>query len=164
MSSSKSSLWLLTRAISSTRLEALKTPASIVSPGADGRAVKFWISGGGGAGYFSNWPSDVPYTQTTANALSQWKVSPGMVAESKKTALHERQQRVTWDWCDTWIKFHCYGVIVFGKCALNTAFGRRFLSITEHCAPWPKRSHRNIPGGMRRMIGGKVSVIQEVTV
>ena len=42
----------------------------------------------------------------------------------------------------------------FGKCALITADGCSFLRSTEHCAPWPRRSHFHIGGGTRRMFGG----------
>ena len=83
--------------MSSARLEALKTPASIGSPGAEGGAVEFCISGGGGAGSFSTRTSSGPYPQTIANLLAQWNVYPGMVTEEKKTALYERPRRVTWD-------------------------------------------------------------------
>ena len=38
----------------------VEIPASIGSPGADGGAFKLWISGGGGAGYFSKRPSYGP--------------------------------------------------------------------------------------------------------
>ena len=86
----------LIRAMSSDQLEALKTPDSIGSPGSDGGAVEFWISGGGGAGFLSKRPSSGPYSQKTANLLEQWKVSPGMVSEDKKMALHERPRCVTW--------------------------------------------------------------------
>ena len=57
------------------------TPASIGSPGADGGAVKFWISDGGGAGYLSKRPSDGPSSQTTAKMLEKRKFSPGTVLE-----------------------------------------------------------------------------------
>ena len=83
--------------MSSARLEALKTPASIGSPGADGGAVEFWISGGRGAGSLSKRPLAVPSSRTTANLLEQWNVSLGMVTEEKKMALYERPQRVNWD-------------------------------------------------------------------
>ena len=83
--------------MSSDQLEAFKIPASIGSPGADGGAVEFWISGGGGSGSLSKRPSDGPSSRTSANLLAQWKVSLGTVTEEKKMASYERLRRVTWD-------------------------------------------------------------------
>ena len=83
--------------MSYAQLGALITPASVGSPGEDGGAVELWISGGGGEGSLSNIPSDGLASRTTADLSVQWKVSPGMVAEEKKTALYERPRRVTWD-------------------------------------------------------------------
>ena len=60
----------MTREISSSiLLEVFKISYSIGSPGAYGGVVKFWISGGGGAGSLSNIPSYFPYSWTTANIL-----------------------------------------------------------------------------------------------
>ena len=70
--------------MSYTQLEALKIPASIGSPRADGGVVELCISGGGGAASLSKSYSDVPSSRTTENLLKQWKVSLGTVAEEKK--------------------------------------------------------------------------------
>ena len=60
----------MTRAMYSDQLEALKMPALMVSPGADGGAVELWISGGGGASYFSKRPLDGPSSHMTVNILA----------------------------------------------------------------------------------------------
>ena len=138
----------------SARLEVLKTLSSIGSPGVDGGAVEFWISGWGGSGSFSKRPSTVPSYRMNTNLLAQWKIYLGTVAEDKKTALHKRMRRVTWDWCVTW---RCSNSCVdreFGKYALTTADGRKFLRSTEHCPPWPRRSSCYIGEGVRRMFEG----------
>ena len=82
--------------MSSALLEALKIPASVGSPGADGVAVELWISGGGVEGSFTKRPSSGFYSWTTAELLEQCKVSPGTVTEEKKMALCERPRHVTW--------------------------------------------------------------------
>ena len=46
--------------LSPSLLEALKMPASIGYPAADGGAVEFYISCGGGSSLFSKRPSSVP--------------------------------------------------------------------------------------------------------
>ena len=71
--------------------------SSIGYPAADGGAVEFYISGGGGSISLSKRPSAGPSSYTTSTILAQWKVSKGTVAEEKKTASYERTQRVTWD-------------------------------------------------------------------
>ena len=43
---------------------------------------------------------------------------------------------------------------VFGKFTLITVDGRSLLRSTEYCAPWTRRSHSRIGGGVRRMFGG----------
>ena len=162
MSSSTNSPWFLTREMYSTWLEALKTLASIGSPGADGGAFEFWISGGGGEGCFSKRPPASPSSRTTANLLAQWKVSLVMVTEEKKTALHERSRRVTWDWCDTQrLSNRCVGSAV-GKCALTTADGRILLRSTEHCYTWPGRIVVELGEVWEEWLGGEVSVIMRI--
>ena len=153
MSSSNSIPWFLTRAMPSAWLEAFKTSASIGYPGADGGAFELWISGGVGSGSISNHPSDGPSSRANVNLLAQWRVSLGTVAEEKKTALYEILRRVTWDLCFTRrFSNRCVGRS-FGKCALTNADGRRFLRITEHCAPFPRRGRRRIGVGVRRIYG-----------
>ena len=140
--------------MSSARLEALKTPAPIGSPGADGGAVEFWISDGGGSGYLSKRPSAGPSSRMTVDILAQWKVSLGMVTEDKKTASYERPRHVTWDWYVTRISSNCCVSSAFGKWALTTADEHWFLRSKEHFYPWPIRSRLCIRGGARIMIGG----------
>ena len=152
---STTSPWFLTRALSSAWLEALKMSASIGTPGADGGAVEFWISGGGGVGSLSKRPPSGPSSQTTVNLLAQWKVSLGMVAVEKKMALYETPRRVTWAWCVTRrFSNHCNGS-AFGKYTLTNADGHSFLRSTEHCAPWTRRSRRHIKEYVRNMFGGR---------
>ena len=158
VSSSTSSPWLLTRQMSFDQLDALKTLTSICSPGADGGAVKFWIYSGGGASSLSKRPSAGPSSWTTANLLSQWKVSLGMITEENKTDFYERPQCVTWDFCLTQRLSHCCFGSAFGKWALTTVDRRILLMSTEHCDPWPRRIRRRIGGVVRRMFrGGGVS-------
>ena len=71
----------------SAQLEALKMPASICSPGGDGGAVKFWISGGGGTGSLSKSPSSGTSYRTTVNLLAQWKVYPGTIRGREKNGF-----------------------------------------------------------------------------
>ena len=56
-----------------SQLEALKMPASIGYPGADGGAFQFYISGGWGFSSLSKRPSAVLSSWTTPNILVQWE-------------------------------------------------------------------------------------------
>ena len=158
MSSSTFSPWFPTRAMSSDRFEELKTPASIYLPWADGGAVEFWISGGGGSVYLPKRPSSVPFYQTIANLLAKCKVYLGTVVEEKKKDFYERPQSVTWDWCVTRRLSNCCVGRAFGKCTLTTADGYIFLRSTENCATWHRYIRRHIRGGARILFwGGGVS-------
>ena len=72
------------REISYAQLQALKTTSSFGSHGADGEAVEFWISDGGGAGSLSGFPLNVPYYWTTVNLLEQLKVSTEWLRKRRK--------------------------------------------------------------------------------
>ena len=144
--------------MSSARLEALKTTASIGYPGEDGGAAELYIYGGGGAVSLPKRPLDSTSSQKTANLLAEWKVFPGTVTEEKKIDSYERPRSVNWAWCVTRRLSNCCIGSAFGKCELKNADGRSLLSITEHCSPWPRHTHHCIRGGVRIFFrGGGVS-------